>query len=81
MNGTQLETTMNPLRAFRKERHLTANKVANELGLTERTVLAYETGAFRPSNARLSDIAHLMGVEFNLLDSEWSWWQETLKNA
>ena len=72
---------MNPLRAYRHKNGVTANKVATELGLTERTILAYESGAFRPSNARLSAIAHLMGVDFHLLDTEWSWWQETLKNA
>lgn len=68
---------MNPLRKWRNAHHLTANKVANELGVTERTVLAYETGAFNPSNIRLSAIAYLMQTDFEALDAEWAFWRNS----
>src|SRR5579885_3640188 len=37
---------MNPLRAFRKANGLTAIQVANRLGVSERSVLAWEKAAF-----------------------------------
>ncbi len=70
---------MNPLRAFRDKHSLTVRRVANELGVTERTVIAWETGSFRPSEIRMGSIAHIMGQDFHLLMAEWNYWQESLR--
>jgi transcriptional regulator with XRE-family HTH domain len=80
MASTSAGTSLNPLRQFRELKHLTARRVANELGLTERTVLAYETGSFKPSNTRMGDLANLMQVDFHILEAEWSFWLSSLQN-
>jgi len=71
---------VNPLREFRDKHHLTVRRVANELGVTERTVIAWETGSFKPSNVRMSSIAHIMGIDFHFLEAEWQFWQSMLKH-
>lgn len=72
---------MNPLKEFRAAHKLTVRRVANELGVTERTITAWETGLFTPSNPRMSSIAHIMGIDFHLLETEWDWWRASLENS
>lgn len=68
---------MNPLRKWRNAQGWTAAHVASELGVTERTVLAYESGAFSPSDTRLGSICALMDVDYDSLKAEWEFWRGT----
>jgi len=71
---------MNPLRAFRKANGLTAIQVANRLGVSERSVLAWEKAAFKPSKSACSQLARLMGKTAAELSVEWLNWLKELKN-
>jgi transcriptional regulator with XRE-family HTH domain len=71
---------MNPLRAFRKANGLTAIQVANRLGVSERSVLAWEKAAFKPSKSASLRLARLMGKSPSELSLEWLNWLKELKN-
>lgn len=55
------------LRALRKEREMTGEKLAQELGLTRRTLVNYESGNREPTIAMLGEIAEFFDVSIDYL--------------
>jgi predicted transcriptional regulator len=54
---------MNPLRAWREKNGLRAVVVANRIGVSERSILAFESGGFEPSKETVTKLAALMEDE------------------
>jgi transcriptional regulator with XRE-family HTH domain len=65
---------MNPLRQWRRNQKLRALDVAHRLEVSERTVLAWEHGAFKPSNEALDGLASMMSITAPSLRQEWARW-------
>lgn len=65
---------MNPLRQWRRNQKLRALDVAHRLEVSERTVLAWEHGAFKPSNEALDGLASMMSITALSLRQEWARW-------
>lgn len=68
------EAAVNPLRQWRKTKNLRAVDVALMLGVSERAILAYETGAFKPKNDHVEELAKVMNTPKELLLSQWTTW-------
>jgi transcriptional regulator with XRE-family HTH domain len=64
----------NPLRQWRKTKGLRAVDVALQLGVSERSILAYETGAFKPTEKNLATLSSKMDVKLDTLKSMWNAW-------
>ena len=64
----------NPLRQWRKSKNLRAVDVALQLGVSERSILAYETGAFKPTEKNLAALSSKMGLSLDGLKSSWNAW-------
>lgn len=65
---------MNPLRQWRRKQRLRALDVAHRLEVSERTVLAWEHGAFKPSSeayTRLAELTNLTELELRKLWLNW----------
>ena len=65
---------MNPLRQWRRTQRLRALDIALRLEVSERTVLAWEHGAFKPSNEALDGLASMMLITAPSLRQEWAKW-------
>lgn len=64
----------NPLREWRTQNKLRAVDVALKLGLSERAILAYETGAFKPTDENLAKLAKAMTSDEATLKLRWNDW-------
>ena len=53
--------------AMRKARGLTQEVLGEKLGVTNKTVSRWETGAYMPDVGKLQDLAALLGVSVNEL--------------
>ena len=71
---------MNPLRQWRNEQKLRALDIAHRLEVSERTVLAWEHGAFRPSSDAYDQLASLMDLPVASLRKEWHSWLMEMKD-
>jgi len=72
----------NPLRQWRNGLGKRAVDVALMLGLSERAILAYETGAFKPAEGHLDAIAKLMKLKsVDDLKTKWNDWLESKRNS
>lgn len=65
---------VNPLRAWRRNKGLRAVDIALMLGLSERAILAYETGAFKPRDSHWDGIAKVMTLKADDLKKKWAEW-------
>lgn len=69
---------LNPLRQWRNSQGKRAVDVALSLGLSERAILAYETGAFKPAESHLDAIAKMMKLKnADELKNKWNEWLES----
>lgn len=71
---------MNPLRQWRKRQHLRTLDIALRLAVTERTVSAWENGAFKPSSEAFGKIAEIMNESVPELRTAWFNWLMEMKN-
>lgn len=55
----------NKIRSFRKEKNLTAEELANKLGISRATVTRYETGVRNTNQDVLYKLADIFGVSIN----------------
>jgi transcriptional regulator with XRE-family HTH domain len=51
------------------------------LGVSERAILAYETGAFKPKAAHIEELAKIMNVPKALLLDQWTTWSTARRAA
>lgn len=72
---------MNPLRQWRSRQKLRALDVALRLEVSERTVLAWEHGAFKPSSEAYGQLSKIMEIAELELRTQWLNWLMELKNA
>lgn len=70
----------NPLRKFRKANKLTALDIANRMEVSERSILAWETGAFSPGHLRMARLASFLTTEPGRLELEWKLWKNSLRD-
>lgn len=66
----------NPLRQWRKAKGLRAVDVANKLDVSERAVLAFETGGFKPSRETLVKLAALMEEKEERISMAFRFWRK-----
>lgn len=57
----------NRIRQLREEKHMTQLRLSTELGMTQETISAYETGKHLPSLNTLIALADLFGVSVDYL--------------
>ena len=73
--------SVNPLRQWRKRQKLRALDIALRLEVSERTVLAWEHGAFRPSSEGYAGLSEIMNLTELELRTQWLSWLMELKDA
>ena len=66
----------NPLRLWRHSKGMRAVDVARAIGVSERSILAYETGAFKPSEKMMKAIAALVSTDEETAKGVWSLWEQ-----
>ena len=71
---------MNPLRQWRNEQKLRAVDIAHRLEVSERTILAWEHGAFKPSSEAFGELARLLDVQEEALRHSWIGWLAGLRD-
>jgi transcriptional regulator with XRE-family HTH domain len=71
---------MNPLRQWRRKQKLRALDIALRLEVSERTVLAWEHGAFKPSSEAFGKLAEITSLPELELRTAWFEWLMELKN-
>ena len=71
----------NPLRTWRKEKHLKAVEVALKLGISEQSVLSYEKGRYEPSRENMAKLAELMNLDLTRLNLSWKLWKRDRKSV
>jgi transcriptional regulator with XRE-family HTH domain len=72
---------VNPLRQWRRRQRLRALDIALRLEVSERTVSAWEHGAFKPSSEAFGKLSEMTNIPELELRTAWFNWLLELKDA
>lgn len=60
------------LKAFREQQEISRQEVAEDIGVNERTIWAWETGTNRPNSISMTLICNWLGIDTDILNGEGS---------
>ena len=67
MRGRTIKTFKEILKKLRKEKGITSEELANELGVSTSTILMWESGERAPKKENISTICSFFGCDYNYL--------------